>query len=502
MGINKQGVIMQNIIKISIESGDITKFTADVVALKFAQSFYGADYAIAQILGKTQKEIEDVLPNIGDYCVFPSQAKILAKNVLFISVKDLRFFEYGEIQKFAFDVLKRLSEALPETKHLALTIHGVGYGLDESESFRSEMTGLIEAVQQNFFPPQLEKISIVERDYGRSQRLEKLLIEILPAKELSTPSLKEITRQTTEISHSTINKRHIFVAMPFSNEMEDLFLFGIQDPVHTAGYLCERVDITNFTGDIMERVKSRIETSDYVIAEVTNGNPNVFLELGYAWGKNRPTIIISRDTGKLPFDIRGQRCLAYTNINDLQKSLTRELLALDGDPESLQIPKGMLDNSLVLTKELQKILENEYQLNWNGIHGFPHWVRVRENGLRLAKINGANSDVVELFAFIHDICRRRDGTDPDHGKRAAEFINSLEAKIINLSESELDSLKFACAYHDQGMVQGNITIQTCWDADRLDLGRVGTVPDPRYLCTSAAKQPEIIEWALRRSQSA
>ncbi len=170
-----------------------------------------------------------------------------------------------------------------------------------------------------------------------------------------------------------------------------------------------------------------------------------------------------------------------------------------GSNEPGAIPS--LDDSLVLTIELQKILKHAYRLNWNGIHGFSHWVRVRENGLRLAKINGANANIIELFAFLHDICRRSDGTDPDHGKRAAEFISSHLAKIVNLSESEMDSLKYACTYHDQGMLEGNITVQTCWDADRLDLGRVGTIPDPRYLCTQAAKQPEMIAWALRRSRS-
>jgi len=38
----------------------------------------------------------------------------------------------------------------------------------------------------------------------------------------------------------------------------------------------------------------------------------------------------------------------------------------------------------------------------------------------------------ELFAFLHDICRRSNGTDPGHGKRAAEFIDSLEPKLINI----------------------------------------------------------------------
>jgi uncharacterized protein len=44
-----------------------------------------------------------------------------------------------------------------------------------------------------------------------------------------------------------------------------------------------------------------------------------------------------------------------------------------------------------------------------------------------------------------------------------------------------------------------VTVQTCWDADRLDLGRVGKHPHPRYLCTPAARDREVIEWAYRRS---
>ena len=44
------------------------------------------------------------------------------------------------------------------------------------------------------------------------------------------------------------------------------------------------------------------------------------------------------------------------------------------------------------------------------------------------------------------------------------------------------------------------TIQTCWDADRLDLGRVGITPDPSWLCTEAAKRPEVIAWADGRAR--
>jgi uncharacterized protein len=45
----------------------------------------------------------------------------------------------------------------------------------------------------------------------------------------------------------------------------------------------------------------------------------------------------------------------------------------------------------------------------------------------------------------------------------------------------------------------DITIQTCWDSDRLDLGRVGITPHPRRLCTEAAKRPTTIKWADARA---
>ena len=48
-----------------------------------------------------------------------------------------------------------------------------------------------------------------------------------------------------------------------------------------------------------------------------------------------------------------------------------------------------------------------------------------------------------------------------------------------------------------GATTGDITVQTCWDADRLDLGRVGVYPEPARLCTDAARR--LIKWADGRA---
>jgi len=146
------------------------------------------------------------------------------------------------------------------------------------------------------------------------------------------------------------------------------------------------------------------------------------------------------------------------------------------------------------------MIQEQFTLNWYGMHGILHWHRVKENGLRMAELTQANKEVVELFAYLHDSRRLNEGYDPQHGKRAAKYATSLSGSIINLTARELDRLLYACRYHSDGLTEADITIQTCWDADRLDLGRIGIKPEPQYLCTDAAKDPKIIEWAYRRSQ--
>ena len=155
---------------------------------------------------------------------------------------------------------------------------------------------------------------------------------------------------------------------------------------------------------------------------------------------------------------------------------------------------------MAIPQPLIEAVRRQYRLEWHGIHGADHWARVRNNGLRLAALNGANPSVVETFAFLHDACRCSDGNDPDHGPRAAAFAQSLNGGVLHLSAAELQDLSDACIHHTRGQTSGfNATVLTCWDADRLDLGRVGIRPNPDYLCTAEGRDPEVIRWAYLNS---
>jgi uncharacterized protein len=145
--------------------------------------------------------------------------------------------------------------------------------------------------------------------------------------------------------------------------------------------------------------------------------------------------------------------------------------------------------------------KRRFVLDLHGIHGVPHWQRVRENGIRIAKHSGANRQLVELFAYLHDCCREDDRSDPGHGERAAEFIESLRGSLLQLDEGDFALLKVAIRDHEVGLTKGDVTVVTCWDADRLDLGRVRMRPHPRFLGTEYARRKETIEWAFKRSRS-
>jgi uncharacterized protein len=136
---------------------------------------------------------------------------------------------------------------------------------------------------------------------------------------------------------------------------------------------------------------------------------------------------------------------------------------------------------------LIQAISEQYVLDWYGIHGWDHWMTVHKNGLVLARENGADLRVVELFALLHDNCRLNDGLDPDHGPRAAEFTKSLNGEFFSLDAPDMDILIIAIRDHTAGYVHENPTIAVCWDADRLELPRVGIPTHPDYLGTDAAK---------------
>lgn len=139
-------------------------------------------------------------------------------------------------------------------------------------------------------------------------------------------------------------------------------------------------------------------------------------------------------------------------------------------------------------RKLWDIVTAQFPLGIHSIHGPRHWKQVEKNGLMLAKETGADETIVRLFAIFHDSRRENEKRDDGHGARGSELAKSMKGVYFDLSDHSFRMLLKACRYHTDGQLTSNITIATCWDADRLDLPRVGILPDPERMGTAPGRR--------------
>jgi hypothetical protein len=154
-----------------------------VLVLKYAQGLFGVDAAAYAKL--THAGVKGALPNNDSHLELNSKGILGTESVVFIGVAPLSRFDYEEIREFGSRALSTLATLRRSTRHLAVTIHGPGYGLDETESFESEFAGMADAISRGEFPEELAEITFVELDRKRSERLQVVLARLLPNGELN-----------------------------------------------------------------------------------------------------------------------------------------------------------------------------------------------------------------------------------------------------------------------------------------------------------------------------
>lgn len=139
-------------------------------------------------------------------------------------------------------------------------------------------------------------------------------------------------------------------------------------------------------------------------------------------------------------------------------------------------------------KKLWEIIIRDFRDDLDGIHGVEHWRSVEINGLKIAEETKADKDVVRLFAIFHDAMRISDTNNEGHDAWGAELALQLRGIEYQLEDERFSLLYFACKHHATGKITNEPTIGTCWDADRLDLVRVGVAPKVKFMSTEPAKK--------------
>jgi len=189
----------------------------------------------------------------------------------------------------------------------------------------------------------VENVFVVERHEKRCDQLSKVLTERLDEFGLQMNTNGDFvtvtqSEESTENEVETTNiiqfgaradeQPRLFVAMPFAAEFIDEYEIGFHEAAKASAFICERLDLQTFTGDIVTEMKKRIVESHGVIGLVNGHNPNVFLEIGFALAYGKPTILVAKEGVELPFDLRSHRCVRYKNISQLRELLKAEIASL------------------------------------------------------------------------------------------------------------------------------------------------------------------------------
>jgi len=117
------------------------------------------------------------------------------------------------------------------------------------------------------------------------------------------------------MSDSTSPKPFVFVLMPFTKEYNDIYKLGIKEACEDAGAYCERVDEQIFTERILDRIYNQISKADIIISDMSNRNPNVFYETGYAHAIDKQVIHLIQKVEDIPFDLKHFPHVIYDSNN-------------------------------------------------------------------------------------------------------------------------------------------------------------------------------------------
>ena len=109
-----------------------------------------------------------------------------------------------------------------------------------------------------------------------------------------------------------VDKKSVFVLMPFGDEFGPVYSDFIKPTLEEVGFDVVRADDIQSQRNILRDVIEGIDRSDLIIADLTSANPNVFYELGLAHMLKKPVVLITQSIDEVPFDLRAYRLLDYS----------------------------------------------------------------------------------------------------------------------------------------------------------------------------------------------
>lgn len=154
----------------------------------------------------------------------------------------------------------------------------------------------------------------------------------------------------------------VFVIIPFTEKFRNVYNVSIKLACQELDLRCEKVDEQNFENHIVEQIYTNIREADLIIADLSDHNPNVYYEIGYARGLKKRIISLSRDVRSLPFDLRSYPALGYGDRNNPEKEVDYLMLKnnlKEKIQSTINVPAQSLDDNIPIVFTASRKIQGE-----------------------------------------------------------------------------------------------------------------------------------------------
>ena len=204
---------------------------------------------------------------------------------------------------------------LPELQDL------IDYDLKESRAREAKLEAEVNELRRKLEVAEATSLSSRDSSSNYERVITDFLAKLDPQKQaeaarevekVAKGKLKAKIRTVNLPSEIEENPSIVLVLMPFSKDMKDIY-DAIRLTAKSLNLTTMRGDEISVPGRIVDQIFDPIQRSGMIIADTTQNNQNVMVEIGIAKYLGKKIIFIAEKGSQIPFDLRSFKFILYEN---------------------------------------------------------------------------------------------------------------------------------------------------------------------------------------------
>lgn len=126
----------------------------------------------------------------------------------------------------------------------------------------------------------------------------------------------------------SISEKKVFVIMSFQPQHRDAYFVAIEPTLLKLGFEPIRIDQIQHNNTVTSEIVKEIETSAFVIADLTGERPNVYYEVGWAHRAGKEVVLVAKKETAVHFDVASINRIEYNDYTELCDALTKRVKSI------------------------------------------------------------------------------------------------------------------------------------------------------------------------------